>query len=91
MGRALHDPFSPASEDHQTEGAVLALLLAEHTTQLTLEELALVLGADPRRPDPEDDAKRAVRELVGAGLLHLQDRFLVPTRAALYFDGLGID
>lgn len=90
-GRASCDPTCPASEDHRTEGAVLALLLYEHPIQLAMDELVLVLSADPRRPDPADEAKRAVRELVGAGLLRRQGDFLAPTRAALYFDGLGVE
>jgi hypothetical protein len=32
-----------------------------------------------------------VRELVGAGLLHRQGQFIAPTRAAFYFDGLGVE
>ncbi len=90
-GHAAHDPCSPAGEDLGTEGAILALLLEEHPIQLTMDELVLVLSADPRRLNPEDDAQRAVRELVGAGLLRRCECFLSPTRAALYFDGLGVD
>jgi hypothetical protein len=69
---------------------VLALLLNEHPTQLTMDELILVLHADPKRGDPEDAGERAVRELVGAGLVHPQGRFLVPSRAALYFNRLEV-
>jgi predicted transcriptional regulator len=84
-GRASDDPSSPAREDRRTESAVLALLLDEHPTRLTMDELTLVLHADPDRGDPGDAAQRAVRELVGAGLIHREGRFLTPTRAALYF------
>lgn len=90
-GRASCDPTSPAGEDHRAEGAVLALLLCEHPIRLTMDELVLVLSADPGRSDPKDAAKRAVRELVGAGLLHRQGQFIAPTRAAFYFDGLGVE
>jgi hypothetical protein len=89
-GRALHDPSSPVGEDRRTESAVLALLLDEHPTRLTMDELILVLHADPERGDPEDAGKRAVRELVGAGLVHLEGRFLAPSRAALYFSALEV-
>lgn len=88
MGRALPDPFSPAGEDKKTESAVLALLLNEHPSRLTMDELILVLHADPERGDPEDAGERAVRELVGAGLVHREGRFLAPTRAAIYFASL---
>jgi len=55
-----------------------------------MDELILVLHADPDRGDPEDAGSRAVRELVGAGLVHRDGRFLAPTRAALYFDALEL-
>ena len=84
-GRASDDPSSPAGEDRRTESAVLALLLDEHPTRLTMDELILVLHADPG-----DAAQRAVRELVGAGLIHREGRFLTPTRAALYFQRLEV-
>ena len=85
-----HGPSSPAGEDKRTERAVLALLLDEHPTRLTVDELILVLHADPERGDPEDAAGRAVRELVGAGLMHREGRFLSPSRAALYFAALEL-
>ena len=74
--------------DARTEKAVLTFLLDEHPTRLTLGELSLVLHADPRLTDPEDAAELAVRELVGAGLVHQDGRFLSPSRAALYFQRL---
>lgn len=89
-GRASHDPSSPAGEDRGTESAVLVLLLDEHPTRLTMDELILVLGADPDRGDPKDAGRRAVSELVGAGLVHRDGSFLTPTRAALYFHRLGV-
>lgn len=89
-GRTCPDPSSPAGEDTRTESAVLALLLEEHPIHLTMDELVLVLHADPERGDPADAALRAVRELVGAGLVHREGRFLTPSRAALYFDRLEL-
>jgi len=80
-----------AAEDARIENAVLTFLLTEHPTRLSLGELSLVLHADPRLTDPEDAAKRAVRELVGAGLVHHDGRFLAPSRAALYFERLRED
>lgn len=89
-GRALLDPSSPTGEDRRTESAVLALLLDEHPTRLTMDELILVLCADPDRGDPQDASQRAVSELVGAGLVHRDGNFLAPTRAALYFHRLEV-
>lgn len=87
-GAAGPDPFNAAARDARTENAVLTFLLDEHPTRLTLGELSLVLNADPRLDDPDDAAERAVRELVGAGLIHQDGRFLAPSRAALYFERL---
>jgi hypothetical protein len=39
----------------------------------------------------EDDIERAIRDLVGAGLLRIVCDLVMPTRAALYFDELGVD
>lgn len=89
-GRRSKDPCSPAGEDTRTETAVMALLLAEHPIHLTMDELVLVLHADPGQGDPSDAALRAVRELVGAGLVHRDGPFLFPSRAALYFDALEV-
>jgi hypothetical protein len=89
-GRASLDPSSPARQDKRTERAVLALLLDEHPTRLTMDELILVLHGDPERGDPEDAGQRAVRELVGAGLVHREGRFMAPSRAALYFAALEL-
>jgi hypothetical protein len=38
-----------------------------------------------------DAVERAIRELVGVGLLRIACGLVLPTRAALYFDGLGVD
>jgi hypothetical protein len=87
-GAAGPDSLNAAARDARTENQVLTFLLDEHPTRLTLGELSLVLNADPRLDDPDDAAKRAVRELVGAGLIHQDGRFLAPSRAALYFERL---
>ncbi len=39
--------------------------------------------------DSEDAVERAIRQLVGAGLLHCCGGFILPTRAALYFSRLA--
>lgn len=77
----------PASEDRRTERAVLALVLDEYPTRLTLPELMLALD----RCDGfagEDASDRAVRELSAAGLLRRDGALLTPTRPALYLDRL---
>jgi hypothetical protein len=83
-GRASSEPGSPAA-NLRTESTVLTLLLDEFPAQLTMDELVLVLHADPDNGDPSNVARRAVNELVGAGLVNRHGRFLSPTRAALYY------
>lgn len=75
----------PGAQDAQAEHAVLAFLLDEHPSQLTIPELSRVLNAVPDGFSAHDAVERAVRELDGAGLLHCHGGFAVPTRAALYF------
>jgi hypothetical protein len=69
----------------------MALLLDEHPTQLTVGEVCLVLHADPDRDNPNDEGERAVKELISAGLIHRNGRFVMPSRAALYFERLESD
>ncbi len=72
---------STAEEDAAMESAVLQQILALHPIALTLAELRREMG--------EGEAiERAVRDLVGSGLLHHRESFVLPTRAALRFDEL---
>ena len=73
----------PASEDRRMERAVLAFLLDQHPTRLTISELQLALDA---KDFAEKDAiGRAVRELKGVALLNADGDYVSPSRAALYF------
>jgi hypothetical protein len=71
----------------------LAFLLNEHPNQLTIAEIAWALnqGQGSVEFEREDAVERAVRELVGACLLHCTNGFVLPTRAALYFARLELD
>ena len=91
MDRGPQEPVCPAEEDAQTQRAVLAVLLAEHPTQLTFSELARELSCHPGEFTERDDVERAVRDLAGVGLLHHQGTFVVPSRAALYYEWLESD
>ena len=76
----------PASEDRRTERAVLAFLLDQHPTRTTIDELPFALDA---KDFAEKDAiARAVRELIGAGLLAAEGDLIGPSRAALRFESL---
>ena len=81
-------PTDPVARRREAERAVLTFLIDEHPSQLMVAEVSG--RSTPARPIREEDAvERAIRELVGAGLLCCQGAFLVPTRAALYFARLG--
>jgi hypothetical protein len=83
----MHDQPSPRStnehEDERTQQAVLGLVLSEHPAQLTICELCREIG------DQGDAAERAIRDLVGVGLLRCEGASVLPTRATLHFDRLG--
>lgn len=78
----------PVAEDAKVERAVLAFLLDEHPTQLTIPEVSRALNPKGDSFESEDAVERALRELVGAGLLRCQGGYVLPTRAALYYDRL---
>lgn len=79
------DSNASKREDEITQRAVLALVLTEHPTQLTIPEIVRELGQSGR-----DAAERAIRDLVGVGLLRCGDDSVFPSRAALHFDWLDI-
>ncbi len=78
-------PSIPADQDAQAERVVLAFLLEEHPSQLTIPEISQALNAAPDSFPAFDAVERAIRELDGAGLVHCRDGFAIPTRGALYF------
>ena len=69
----------PEREDVRFQSALLGLVLCEHPTELTAEDLRRELG------DP-DATDRAIDELVVVGLLRRAEEAVIPTRAALRFD-----
>ena len=78
-----------APEDRRTERAVLAVLLDEHPTRLSLDELIFAL--DPKDFAEKDGIRRAVRELIGAGLVRVDGALIGPTRASIHFNRLEAD
>jgi len=68
------------------EEAVMGLLLEEGL--LTLPELVLALCKPAGSFSERDGIERAVRDLVGAGLLRFEGDSLLPTRTALRFSTL---
>jgi predicted transcriptional regulator len=84
----MHDKPSQRSterEDERAQSAVLALVLSEHPTQFTICELAREIDVDEG-----DGVERAVRDLVGVGLLRCEGASVLPTRAALHFARLEV-
>jgi hypothetical protein len=82
------DPPRREDEDRLVQRAVLAIVLAEHPVQLTIADLGRELSDQPGDFAQRDAIDRAVRDLVGIGLLHRHGEFVLPTRAAAHFDRL---
>jgi hypothetical protein len=80
-----------AAQEAKDQRVVLSFLLDEHPAQLTIPEVAQALYAHPGDFEQEDAVERAIRDLVGGGLLHCQGAFVLPTRAALCFAGLEME
>lgn len=85
------DDRSPVKrEDDRTQQSVLGLLLLAHPGQRSIEEVIR------EESDPHDDAvardriENAIRDLVGAGLLHRNGSFVFATRAAVRADELTV-
>lgn len=70
------------SDDASAQRAVLAFVLDQHPATLTICEIAREVSEEG------DDAERAIRDLVGAGLLRCEGASVLPTRAALHADRL---
>jgi hypothetical protein len=90
MGRTRRGRRSPDPKHKKAERAVLAYVLYRHPERLTIPELSRVLN-EGGGFDDNDSVERAVRELVGAGLLKCDGPYVVPTSAALYFEALEAD
>lgn len=86
QGATSGDPSSIAVEDARTADAVLAFVLAEHPSQLTISELTRELSGGATDFDKSDAIESAVRDLAGSGLLHYHGDFVVPSRAAVRFN-----
>ncbi len=78
----------PTQQDATVETAVLRQVLTLHPTQITFDELLREVASQPGDFSERDAVERAVRELTAAGLVHRNDDFVLPSRAALYFDQL---
>jgi hypothetical protein len=89
-GRQQRSSASPDPKDKKCGRAVLAYLLYRHPDRLTIPGLSRALNRGGGFND-DDSVERAVRELVGVGLLECDGGCIVPTEAALYFEALESD
>jgi hypothetical protein len=78
----------PADDDDRVQQAVLGLLLDAHPGQRSIDEVAREMTDQPDDFARRDAIDNAVRDLVGAGLLHRHGPFVFATRAAVRFDEL---
>lgn len=78
----MHHQVTPAAEDAATQSAVLSLVLNEHPSLLAKEEVEREMGQG-------DACRRAMRDLIGVGLLRLEGVTVLPSRAALHFDAIA--
>lgn len=77
----MHDHGTPFTTGVQR--AVLSLVIDAHPDSLTIPAIASEI-------DRGDAGERAIRELVGVGLLECSGIAVRPTPAALHFDGLEL-
>jgi hypothetical protein len=82
------DSWSPSGADAATESAVLQQVLDLHPVLVTAAELVREIGGESPGFAERDAIERAIRDLIGAGLLHSHEALLLPTRAALRFNEL---
>lgn len=82
------DNRTTKDDDLGIEKAVLQRVLEVHPAQLTVAELVRELAGEEPEFAERDAIERAVRDLSGVGLLHRNDDFLMPTRAALHYSEL---
>lgn len=80
-----------AAEQRKAERVVLSFLLDERPAQLTIPELCRELYAHPGYFKAEDVIERAVRDLVGCGLLVCDGAFVAPSQAAIRFALLEVE
>ena len=84
------DERSGAACEDVAQQAVLAILLEAHPGQLSVEEVIREMTDRPDEFAVRDTVDNAIRDLVGAGLLHRHGPFVFATRAAVRFDELAI-
>jgi predicted transcriptional regulator len=80
--------WSPDAEDQRDQEAVLVHVISTYPTQLRLSDLIRELARDSDDFREKDQIERAVRDLIGTGLLFRCEGLVLPTRPALRFNEL---
>ena len=78
----------PTHEEDLLQQAVLAILLDAHPAQRSFEEIVRELTDGPEELSESDAIGNAIRDLVGAGLLHRHGPFVFATHAAVRLNEL---
>jgi hypothetical protein len=78
----MHDHGTPERGDLLIQSAVLDHVLCVHPTLLSAEEIE-------REIDPGEPTRRAMRDLISAGLIRREGETVLPTLAALHLRRLG--
>jgi hypothetical protein len=85
-----HDELAVAAREDMAQQAVLSMLLDAHPGHLSIEEVVSGMTDRPEEFSARDAINNAIRDLVGAGLLHRHGTFVFATRAAVRFEQLQI-
>ncbi len=86
MAHGSNDCLSNEAQDLRDQGSALIHVLTLYPTHLRLSELIQEVSAGAADFAQRDAIERAVRDLVGVGLLFRSDGLVLPTRAALRFN-----
>jgi hypothetical protein len=87
-GASNDERASTAALDLHDQGIALVHVLTIYPTHLRLSELVREIAAGATDFAERDRIERAVKELVGVGLLFRCEGLVLPTRAALRFNDL---
>ncbi len=77
-------------DDEAVQSAALALVLSWRPDHCTLDELTREMVGGSEDFAERDAVERAVRDLVGSGLLRRCGELILPTRAAVHFHRLEV-
>lgn len=87
--KPMSSPSYTASSqsDSVAQRAVLGVVFSEHPAQLTICEISCEINRE-RDFAKDDSVERAIRDLVGLGVLHCPGMMVLPTRAAMHLHRL---